>query len=88
MSDRRAMLEAFADALGAVTTLGLNEGMSKKDRLSLAEILQAGKGNLLITTTISPFRVVGSVHMMDKSIPPRLLFMIDGDTRTPAGGTH
>lgn len=87
MSDRRAMLEAFADALGAVTTLGLNE-MAEKDRRDLAKVLESGTGGIWVTTILDPLQIVGALRMVDPSIPPSLLFRLDGDVRTPARGTH
>jgi hypothetical protein len=80
MSDKKTeLLQNFALAAGELTTEALN-GLIPEKRQALGEALASGAAHVRLIVVLSPLIVIGSLHSTtDRSIPPQVLFRIDGD---------
>jgi hypothetical protein len=80
MSDKKTeLLQNFALAAGELTTEALNE-LNPEKRKAVGEALASGGAHIRLLTILSPLIIIGSLHStVDRTIPPAVLFRIDGD---------
>jgi hypothetical protein len=84
--DRAELLQNFAIAAGELTESALNE-LNEEKQKALAEALTSGAAHIRLLTVLSPLIIIGSLHStVDRSIPPQVLFRIEGDL--PTGEFH
>jgi len=83
MSDKKTeLLQNFALAAGELTTEALNE-LNEEKRALVGQALASGGAHIRILTVLSPLFIVGSLHSTtDHSIPPQVLFRIEGDLQS------
>ena len=85
--DRAALLRNFADAAGALCESALNE-LNPEKRAILGKVLASGKANIRLTVGLSPLKIVGTLHhAVDRTVPPEVLFRIDGND-SPSDSTN